>query len=482
MTLLNTASFRDDLAAVVGDTKVKLDIVAAFLTSEGLSFVLNRLDQTVQVRVVVRWRLADLVAGSSDLQSYVTLSEHGIPFYVHSDLHAKVITSDDETILIGSANLTARGLGLGGVTGNLELGIKTTPAPKDLAYIDSIFTSAVLMTPALFREISECVNAVGASDGFQEFPARIRLQLKPDVTGLWVRDLLWSNGRGGSPSDDEDLEHDITLVGFPYGSSVSPEVEKRFCELDAVAWLIQKLRANDGELYFGSLTSLLHDSLLEDPKPYRKDVKTLVSNLLLWCAHMLPHMIVIDVPGHSQRVRLLSEGPRQAPQDYWLSKILQLKQDHDQRTWGNETLFASPHKPLLLLVVLEAIYRGEFNEAVISLTTQIAADFGHCWSLVLPSVSVGDPFLPFVHLSNDGVWELLDEHGNTLNPMGARALSVSRRRLVSVKIHESLIACARTDSFHLRVVDAVPRHYFDSNAAALLKARLVTQAEQNGSS
>lgn len=472
MTLLNTGSFRDSVAAVVSDTKSRLDIVAAFVTSAGLDFVLKHLNSESKVRVVARWRLADLVAGSSDLESYVSLRERGIPFYVNSDLHAKLIVSDEETILIGSANLTARGLGLGVTTGNIEVGVKTTATAADLACINSIFARAVLMTPSLYREISEYVNALRLPTEVQDFPARIRIQLKPNVTGLWVRDLLWSGGPENNSLDDEDLGHDVDLIGVPYDSLDSTAGEKRFCKLDVVAWMIQKLRANNGELYFGNLTSLLHDSLLEDPKPYRKDVKTLVSNLLAWCSYMLPRMIVIDAPGHSQRVRLLSGVPAQTLQDHWLSKILQLKQDHDQHSWNRATLFASPHKPLFLLVVLKAVHRGEFDGGVISLTPQIAAEFGRCWSLVLPDMSPGDPFLPFVHLSSDGLWDLRDEHGNSLNAMGARSLPAPRQRVINAMLHESLIECARIESFCITVVDAVARHYFDPDTAASLRAVL----------
>ncbi len=74
MALLNTGSFREGLAAVVSDTKIKLDVVVAFLTSSGLAFVLDHLDREVKVRVVARWRLEDLLSGASDLESYATLS------------------------------------------------------------------------------------------------------------------------------------------------------------------------------------------------------------------------------------------------------------------------------------------------------------------------------------------------------------------------------------------------------------------------
>ena len=54
-------------------------------------------------------------------------------------------------------------------------------------------------------------------------------------------------------------------------------------------------------MYFGQLTAELHDALVEDPKPYRKDVKT----LLAWAQALQMEEVVIDKPSHSQRVRLV---------------------------------------------------------------------------------------------------------------------------------------------------------------------------------
>jgi hypothetical protein len=61
MALLNTGGFRDSLAALVSDTKVKLDVVVAFLTSAGLSVVLDNLDRQAKVRVVHAKRIWDSV-------------------------------------------------------------------------------------------------------------------------------------------------------------------------------------------------------------------------------------------------------------------------------------------------------------------------------------------------------------------------------------------------------------------------------------
>ena len=49
-------------------------------------------------------------------------------------------------------------------------------------------------------------------------------------------------------------------------------------------------------MYFGQLTAELHDALVEDPKPYRKDVKTLLANLLAWAQGLRMEEVVIDKP------------------------------------------------------------------------------------------------------------------------------------------------------------------------------------------
>jgi len=49
---------------------------------------------------------------------------------------------------------------------------------------------------------------------------------------------------------------------------------------------------------------MLHDVLVSDPKPYRKDVKQMLSNLLDLVENLDMDDIVIDKPNFSQRVRL----------------------------------------------------------------------------------------------------------------------------------------------------------------------------------
>ena len=60
------------------------------------------------------------------------------------------------------------------------------------------------------------------------------------------------------------------------------------------------------EIYFGDLSSLIHNSLLDDPKPYRKEVKDLQANLYSFLKILDLEEIKIDQPNVSERIILIS--------------------------------------------------------------------------------------------------------------------------------------------------------------------------------
>jgi hypothetical protein len=70
-------------------------------------------------------------------------------------------------------------------------------------------------------------------------------------------------------------------------------------------WLTRELSAvEDGQLYFGAIAAKLHEALIDDPRPYRRDVKTLLVNLLSWIKLYPECGLQVDRPGYSERVRL----------------------------------------------------------------------------------------------------------------------------------------------------------------------------------
>lgn len=73
----------------------------------------------------------------------------------------------------------------------------------------------------------------------------------------------------------------------------------------------------------------------------------------------------------------------------------------------------APHKPLLLLVLLELAERGELPPRVLPLTPELAFRFSAYWSVVAHRrTRPPDVRLPFYHLQTDGCWEPLREDGS----------------------------------------------------------------------
>jgi putative restriction endonuclease len=90
--------------------------------------------------------------------------------------------------------------------------------------------------------------------------------------------------------------------------------------------------------------------------------------------------------------------------EQWLVRLARLKVD---RAKGDP----APHKPLLLLVVLELAEAGSLPD-VLPLSPELAFRFAAFWRIVAARrTQRPDIRLPFHHLGTDGVWSPLDEGG-----------------------------------------------------------------------
>jgi putative restriction endonuclease len=102
--------------------------------------------------------------------------------------------------------------------------------------------------------------------------------------------------------------------------------------------------------------------------------------------------------------------------DQWLERLAHLRVD-------GGTTDPAPHKPLLLLVVLDLAGSGDLPEAL-ELTPQLAFRFVNFWSIVAHRrTQRPDIRLPFYHLHSDGVWTPLGEDHSPIPDRGARLLA-----------------------------------------------------------
>ncbi len=316
MNLLGTEKYRNELAGCLNEAASELVVLSAFVTAPGFQWIMDRINnERVVGSLVVRWRPNDLLSGASSLEVYEIANKSGWSVFVYPDLHAKSMLIDKSIVFVGSANITGYGLSI--VPGaNRELGVKFPASPEDITVFESILSESTLVTDSLIVKLKEFLSAqppkTSDLSGGNWSDELEQLFDKPPEK-LWVADLLWAIPEDLLNLDGLDEErkrsaiHDLNILGLADVDLTKREILcDVFIQCRSWKWLRTILSEAEGqELYFGTITAALHNSLLDDPKPYRKDVKGLVQNLYSWASILDPQLIKIDVPSHSQRIKYL---------------------------------------------------------------------------------------------------------------------------------------------------------------------------------
>lgn len=311
--ILPTEAYRFALAERLRAAQTKCLIISAYLTVDGLRWMAECLPAGIEVSILTRWEASDLVAGASDTAAYRLAKSRGWDFRILHELHAKCCLVDDDTFFIGSANVTNRGLCLM-PGGNRELGLYAQATTEDVQTVWSLLRCGVVITDDLVGKIEKWLKSVAPSrPGSPRFawPEEIENYLADNLIGLWVADLPWSPAqnvtahlRGESFGEKElaDVRHDLAIFSAFTLDTLGPGFRASNC----FRWLLNILSRNPAEpfAYYGRLTECLHDGLLDDPRPYRKDVKSLLSNLISYSIEFGQPFIIHDRPNYSERLSL----------------------------------------------------------------------------------------------------------------------------------------------------------------------------------
>jgi hypothetical protein len=482
MELLTTSRYREYLFDALRGANTSVWLAAAYITVPGIEPILDLLGSTaIQVKVLARWDSRDLVSGASDLEVYEIVSARGFEFFINQRLHGKCALIDDGQLFVGSSNLTASGLQLG-IQGNLECGTMMEPTEADRATIQDLFAGSIRVTPSLYLDIQSFIVPLLTASERRDivFPASIMEQLQRSVEGLWVRELPWTEGPRSITRDEPDARHDLMLLNLGLGASPTTEaLGSLFERTRCCRWLTSQVRDHGGQLYFGEATELLHGTLLEDPKPYRKDVKLLLRNLFAWAAATLPSRFVVDAPHYSQRISLAepfcdSDGDRlDSAHEAWIARMLSLRRDEIPGRWGDETKSGAPHKPLLLLSVLRNLGVGLIPDtSKIELNSDLEASFYALWYALFQSERATNIALPFLHLSFDGVWGVIGADGAEIDPASARSLRYLKEIKACAQLEPSLCALLTSPEFRKNAEDALLGAYFSEKAELVLRRAL----------
>lgn len=83
----------------------------------------------------------------------------------------------------------------------------------------------------------------------------------------------------------------------------------------------------------------------------------------------------------------------------------------------------APHKPILLLSILQAVKAGQINDNKIFISPELIASFKANWSQLVTSRHDCRLALPFFHLRSEGFWTLIARQGNDSQLLLASSIS-----------------------------------------------------------
>ena len=148
-----------------------------------------------------------------------------------------------------------------------------------------------------------------------------------------------------------------------------------------------------------------------------------------------------------------------------------LRSDQSPARWGALTKHRAPHKPLLLLAVLDQFAEGGVTSNLIEASPDLGELFTLYWARVMPPDQRGNMALPFFHLQSDGFWHLLPKPGKA-DYLAAvrqiRSMNELQETAFGARLDEDLYALLRIEQSRDVLRRTLIETYFSPEAQAAL--------------
>lgn len=165
----------------------------------------------------------------------------------------------------------------------------------------------------------------------------------------------------------------------------------------------------------------------------------------------------------------------------YLDRFKRLRPDHNRNRWPSVTRYRAPHKPLLLLAVIDLFERAQITSNLIEITPDLGELFTSYWTQVMQPDQRSTIALPFFHLWKEGenFWHLMARPGKEAllaeahrNPAVAHTIRFSVNKLnetvIGAKLDEQLYALLLTEKARRTLRDVLIKTYFEPEVHAVL--------------
>jgi putative restriction endonuclease len=170
--------------------------------------------------------------------------------------------------------------------------------------------------------------------------------------------------------------------------------------------------------------------------------------------------------------------------DHYLQVFSKLRTDKNKKRWTVTTCYRAPHKPFLLLSILDQIASGTIVRNCIEPSFELAELFTSYWNRIMPMGSSGSMSYPFYHLDSSGFW-LLVSQPDIPHERGRTISSVKRLRelYLGAKFSDDLYSLLLVEYSREKLRDVLIRTYFSPENQNILRemAYINKEAAQYGS-
>ena len=312
--MINSTNISRNLGEFIDNSK-QLNVYSPFIKKFSLDIISRKVEIS---NVVVRWRLEDLIRGVSDLEIFELCENNNIKLYRHPNIHLKALINEKDQCFMGSMNLTSRGIRIPDTNNfNYELAtIVDSISFEDKLYFERIKSESVLVTRQIYEEFEE---QLGKVEKIQiDYPDFDLLKYRPNKDFLLSAlpmsctiDKLYYiySGHYSDNSEEQNCAiHDLALYQIPQGLNRIEFIQllsERFFESLFIKSFLSVIDIEEG-IYFGRCKEWIHSNCEDVPLPRKWEITSNIQILFHWIVELGEGKYKVDVPNHSERLRIVS--------------------------------------------------------------------------------------------------------------------------------------------------------------------------------
>ena len=148
--------------------------------------------------------------------------------------------------------------------------------------------------------------------------------------------------------------------------------------------------------------------------------------------------------------------------DETLQKLLKLKTDKSRTRWTRLTCNRAPHKPFLLLSVMDHFAQGLITGNFIESSFDLVETFNIYWQSIMPLGTKGNMAYPFPRLQTDGIFQLVNapDFNGKIDPNSISSMKKLREVCAGAKLDDDLFQLFCNPETREQLRASVINHYF----------------------